>query len=279
MALTSIGMNLATVSYYSTEEPFIDRFKTSGLWRANDAAGNLISDGSVGFDCHGNPVAFAGKISLTTSVEVDPIALPTTDQYVITWSGTATVAVSGSKILSQSAGTATFQVTKDVASVAITFKGVDSSNAIHDIHVVRADQVDLFKSGEIFNPDFVAKASSWDVLRFMDWGNTNDSSAVTWASRAQMSDGSWAANTHADGVPLEVMVKLANEAHTDMWWNVPTQADDTYVTNALALYPRPSRSQPQGPCRIFERGVEFGLRRFQLCQGPSQHVVGHRRQS
>jgi Ca2+-binding RTX toxin-like protein len=29
------------------------------------------------------------------------------------------------------------------------------------------------------------------------------------------------------------MVKLANEAHVDMWYNVPTKADDTYVTNAL----------------------------------------------
>jgi len=34
-------------------------------------------------------------------------------------------------------------------------------------------------------------------------------------------------------VPLEAMVKLANEAHVDMWYNVPTKADNDYVTHAL----------------------------------------------
>ena len=234
--MASIGMNLANVSYWSTEEPFIDRFKTSAPWKANAASGSTVDPAGVTFDASGNPIAIPkGAATISTSFAVDPPAESPIDTYVLTYSGTATIKLAGAKILSQSAGQIKFEVTDPSrVSVSISVSAMSTTDPLHDVHVVRTDQVDLFKSGEIFNPDFVTKASNWDVLRFMDWGNTNASQTVSWADHAVASDASWGFKSNADGVPLEVMVKLANEAHTDMWWNVPTQADDTYVTNALA---------------------------------------------
>ena len=41
--MTNTGFNLAAVSYWSTENPFIDRVHTSAGWLAWDAAGTKIS--------------------------------------------------------------------------------------------------------------------------------------------------------------------------------------------------------------------------------------------
>jgi Ca2+-binding RTX toxin-like protein len=229
-------MNLANVSYWSTQAPFIDRFKTSGDWKARNAAGAEIKGAAVPLDANGHPTGLpSGAAKLTVSVGLDPVGEAPIDTYKLSWSGKADVALTGVKIISKTANSILFEATNpDDVSVTLSVKGLSTTDPLRDIHVVRTDQLGLFTAGEIFNPAFLEKASSWDVLRLMDWGNINESEAVTWADRATMADASWATKAHADGVPLEVMVRLANETGTDMWWNVPTRADDSYVRNALS---------------------------------------------
>ena len=229
--MTSIGMNLVSAVYYSTEEPFLDRFKTSSGWTARGTST------AVPVDRYGNPTAMpTGATELNTSFAIDPVAEATTDIYVMTYGGTATFNFAGARILSAGSGTITFEMTARDASYAyVSLTNMSAADPVHDIHVVRQDQVDLFRAGEIFNPTFLEKTSQWSVVRYMDWENTNNSMPVTWDSRAVQGNATWASPQAADGVPLEVMIKLANKTHTDMWYNVPTQADDTYVRNALTL--------------------------------------------
>ncbi|WP_294393202.1 calcium-binding protein [uncultured Sphingomonas sp.] len=227
--MTSIGMNLTGVSYYSTQEPFIDRAKTADVWRTTN------SSISVDVNDAGNPVSIpSGANYIYKMVGVDPVAEAPIDTYVMTWQGSGTFSLAGAKILSRNGNQITFEVTNpDAVSVQLKLSNMNPGDPLHDLHVVRTDQVDLFKAGEIFNPTFVEKASTWDVLRFKDWGNIDPGMAVSWDDRSQVSDSTWAKAQHADGVPLEVMVRLANETGTAMWWNVPGRADDTYVKNAL----------------------------------------------
>ena len=67
----------------------------------------------------------------------------------------------------------------------------------------------------------------------MDWGGTNGSQVVHWSDRAQVADASYSNADGGKGVPIEVMVALANEAHTDMWYDIPAHADDDYVRQAV----------------------------------------------
>ena len=231
----NIGMNLSAVSYWGTEEPFIDRFHTAGPWVAKDAAGKDVSS-TLALDADGDPTKLTGVSSLFVVVGVDPKSAPPTDQYVLTYDGTAgKISIANATIVSQTAGKVVFNYTggDTKPDVAITFSQLSTSDVLGDVHVVRADQQALFDAGELFNPDFVAKVSQWGVARFMEWQNTNDSPSVSWASRTPLTAGSWSGNTNDKGPPLEAMVKLANEAHVDMWYNVPTKADNAYVTNAL----------------------------------------------
>ena len=62
--VTSIGINLASVNYYSTENPFIDRMHTASSWIAKDASGNNISANLL-FDTHGDPTNLDGVSSLS----------------------------------------------------------------------------------------------------------------------------------------------------------------------------------------------------------------------
>lgn len=231
----NIGMNLAAVSYWATEEPFIDRFHTAGAWVAKNAAGKDVSP-TLALNADGDPTKLTDVSSLSVALGVDPKSAAPIDQYVLTYDGDAgKVSIDHATIVSQTAGKVVFNYTggDTKPGVVITFTQLNASDPVGDVHVVRADQQALFNAGEIFNPDFVAKVSQWGVVRFMDWQDTNESTAVTWGNRTTLDAGSWAGSTNHQGVPLEAMVKLANEAHVDMWYNVPTKADDAYVTNAL----------------------------------------------
>ena len=233
--MTDIGINLAGINYWSTEEPFIDRFKTAGDWHAKDSSGH---DATSSLKVNGLGYATSpGDFSeLSVAVAVDPKSAAPIDRYVLTYDGAVgTVAMSGAKIISQTKGQVVFEYTggDSKPDVVLAFKGLSNTNPLSNVHVVREDQVSLFNSGEIFNPDFIAKVSQWGVVRTMDWQNTNDSASVNWSTRTTLNDASWSHHTTNDGVPVEALVKLANEAHVDLWYNVPTRADNTYVTNAL----------------------------------------------
>lgn len=227
--MTDVGMNLTGVTYYGTDYPFLDRMKTSSLWTAQGAA--------VTVNANGYPTALpTGHNSVQTEVALDPASAGTSHFYVLTYNGNAIVSLEGAKIVSQSAGQVVFEYTAnaDTPQAQLSFMYDATHNVLPtQISLVRQDQVALFNSGEIFNPAFVAKLSSFSDLRFMDWGNTNGSAVVNWSDRTTTSDLSWAANSKTSSVPLEVMVALANETGKDMWYNVPAQASDDFVKQTL----------------------------------------------
>jgi Ca2+-binding RTX toxin-like protein len=231
--MTSIGINLAAVNYWATEYPFLDRMKSAGAWvSVSKMAG--VTAGPVTVDKNGYPTGMPANTSyLYTMIALDPVELAMTDRYVITYTGTATIVPNGAKIISSVAGKIVFEMTRDSTMLQLKISGLNAANPLTNMSVVREDQVALFKQGEIFNPDFLAKVSDFSTLRFMDWGATNNSTISSWSDRTTLSDRSWSGSEGASGVPIEVMVALANKTKTDMWINIPAGASDDYVRNEL----------------------------------------------
>jgi Ca2+-binding RTX toxin-like protein len=223
--MTDVGINLAAVNYYTYQEPFLDRFKTTPGWVTYGGTKT-----SVPVDVNGNPTYIpAGVTGITAMVGVDPIDSGKTNVYDLYYSGSGTLTVgAGATAITSAPGHITFTVSQSRFQVYVTQDS--SANPLRDFHVIRHDQLDSYNSGEIFNPDFLDKVQNWQTLRFMDWGATNSSTISSWSERSTPDSVSWASN---NAVPIEVMVKLANEAHVDMWYNVPTQADDGYVKKAI----------------------------------------------
>jgi hypothetical protein len=90
----------------------------------------------------------------------------------------------------------------------------------------------------------------------MDWGATNVSPIVEWADRSHVADVTYATPA---GVPIEVMIDLANTLHVDPWFCIPHQASDDYVRRFATLVR--DRLDPGAPAahRVLERGLEHRL--------------------
>ena len=77
-------------------------------------------------------------------------------------------------------------------------------------------------------------ACTRSLLRFMDWQSTNNNPTQSWGERALPSHQFWMDERR--GVPLEVLLALANVLGADPWLCIPHRADDAYVT-AFAQVP------------------------------------------
>ncbi len=239
----SLGLGLSGIADWSTQHPFLDLMKTArpwlghepGRWGAWDnshlKAGGFLSE-------TGWPVAIPeGVERLETFVltgqpsEFQSLA----GTYVLRWEGTGAVEVSGPvEDITRDTATLRFSYAPDDEGlVAIAVTRIDPSDPIRDLTLVREDRLPLYEAGAVFNPDFLARVRDFRALRFMDWMATNGSTQVTWEDRPEVADSTWAEK----GVPVEIMVQLANEVGADPWFTIPHQADDAYV-EAFATYVR-----------------------------------------
>lgn len=138
---------------------------------------------------------------------------------------------------------------------------------LRNIRVFRADQAELLRSGQWFNPDMLAYLAPFGSLRFMDWMDGNQRGLCSGGSehaqdcyakpgqcgggRCVMA-GRWSERPRADqafllarsqyldprapergvrvgGYPVEVLVALANAAGADPHFNLPATAEDEYA--------------------------------------------------
>lgn len=86
--------------------------------------------------------------------------------------------------------------------------------------------LEALMASQVWHPSLLADLSGARALRFMDWGRTNSSQLKSWADRPQKTDAFW---TGPHGVPVGVMVNLANTLSADAWINIPPHADDDYA--------------------------------------------------
>jgi len=81
-----------------------------------------------------------------------------------------------------------------------------------------------------WNPAFLSEVKNYQVLRFMDWDETNTNTDVNWSQRVP--------RTGTAGVyriAWEWMIDLCNRTNADMWINVPTYANDDYALQLATL--------------------------------------------
>ena len=108
----------------------------------------------------------------------------------------------------------------------------------------------------VFNPDYLSFLREFKVVRMMNLMESSHGTsscavtvngateinkdcvkeAVSWADRATLSDAVWGgsgrtAHTKRNGIPVEVIVALANTLQRDMWVNMPHYADDEYISS------------------------------------------------
>jgi hypothetical protein len=262
----ALGINLSPVNYYATQAPFDDVFRNRDAWISSDSKtwDTEMAD-SIPVDTDGYPLEIPYQGQMMAAPAFLPIAA---DSFDITWQGDGDITLTGPELL-----------VTDEGDHSMTFKVGGSMTDSVFLRIVRSNKADHMRAIAIhartmpYDATFRASLAAFSVLRFMDWGATNDSPIKHWIERTTEGQGQGSVR----GVAIETMVDTANMANSDMWFNIPHQADDDYVQRAAMLIGQ--RLQPKHKVYIEysnenwnaifpqvqweqQRGVEAGLDRI-----------------
>lgn len=243
--LRPLGSNLNEVTDYSPQLPFLNLFLASREWltqcRAEQDPGCSYSNAwdtneaqLLDLDSSGwirsLPARSASPIFTMAATFWDvPPEFPAA-RYVVLYDGSGTIeyGLGALKVTAESsAGRDVIAVNPANGGILLRIASTDPANYIRNIRVVAKAGESLLET-ETFSPTFLRRLEPYAALRFMDWMRTNGSAVSSWDSRALPTDARY--STEA-GVPLEVMVSLANKTGKAPWFNIPHRANDAYVRN------------------------------------------------
>ena len=236
----AIAVGLAPVTDWAAQQPFLDIMKTARPWLGHLPGqfggieyAELVKNRHI--DANGwvrdlpRTVSSVGTLILT---DLPAAAAPSVEgRYVLRFEGAGVVEPAGRATnIRYGRGEVRFDYTPGPGSVEIRIQRTNTRNPVRNISVVREDRLQMWQRGEVFNPDWIARLAPFDTLRMMDWMETNNSDQGRWDWRPKQSHASWA----HDGVPLDVMLALANSTGKNIWLNIPHLADDDYVARFAA---------------------------------------------
>jgi hypothetical protein len=252
-----LGMNLNGVSYFTPEQPFLNIFKTASQWGTSNA-GDLSS---LNLDSNGWPRAIPGTSNYINTLVLSNLpsasypAGYSAGNYVVLYDGQGTMLYDfDASLVSSGVGRDIIRVAAPSGSgIRIRITSTDpakTGNYIRNIRLVYSpdstasnvgSREALLNSGEMFNPDFIKMIKPFKRFRFVEWMHVNQnpvSHQSAWSGRPVPTEAFYGADDGVSylngplpaGVPVEVMVALCNEVGADAWFNMPTLADDNYVS-------------------------------------------------
>lgn len=228
-----IGVNLNGLSDWGTEQPFVDFFLCSRDWISQ----STLKDSKWGsgvqltLDKYGW-VEFLPENTIATRMisSVEAGHYPS-GKYTVIYDGDGELRPNYvGQIIERTAGRMVVDVDASKGLFMIDLLKTNPENYIKNIRVIAPGFEAEYKKNP-WNPLFLKRWSGIACLRFMDFMATNDSKQVQWVDRPKIEDASYSAK----GVPLELLVDLANRLKTDAWFCMPHQANDEYV-RSFATY-------------------------------------------
>ncbi len=244
----SMGLGLNGISYWGPNFPFIDLMKQASrgvmvpTYNAPKGLPFIRFDEMNAkrlLDINGWPTSIPKNYTWSSIVTADAGEVPSQKgRYVIQYRGEGNVrVVTNGKIENQTPGEIVLSVNTDTIYMRLFIDITDPENTgdyIRDITVVKEKNLELHQTGQIFNPQWLNLVKDMRVLRFMNWQNTTGSLEKEWSTRATFSNNSWGVTIEKKeekGVPIEVLVELANQIGADPWFCIPFFASDDYVRN------------------------------------------------
>ncbi|MCU0566332.1 MAG: hypothetical protein MUF49_07025 [Oculatellaceae cyanobacterium Prado106] len=246
-APVSLGTNLAGIADWSTQQPFLDVFKSGRGWLTQCAgdepgcSGSWVTEESDKLDLDASgwvkslpaPADPPEYTRVATLLQRDLGVPYPGGKYIVLYDGEGTIEYRFDAQKDDAAsrpGRDVINVTPSDAGIYMIITATDprqQGNYIRNIRVVQERYESTF-SQEVFNPVFLDRIRQFKTLRFMDWMRTNGSNQSSWANRPQVTDAFYSSDK---GAPLEVMIDLANRLNADAWFNMPHKATDEYMSN------------------------------------------------
>ncbi|HIK33440.1 MAG TPA: cellulose-binding protein [Oscillatoriales cyanobacterium M59_W2019_021] len=225
----SLGIGLAGINDYSPQFPFLDQFKVSRKWISQQEGKDWGDGDPLDLDDRGwvkslKPGQSADRILINVKDKHWPFK-----RYVVRYEGSGKMTYGRNAIQDESASSPNrdvIEVNPERGSMTVlTITETDPNDYIRNITVVPEEYLDEYDRGEIFNPLFLQVIDKFRAIRFMDWMRTNHSEQSEWRDRPKVED----LDYRYAGVPIEIMVALANKIHADPWFNMPHLATEEYM--------------------------------------------------
>jgi hypothetical protein len=248
-AQSAMGINLAAVNYFASEQPFISSFVTSEKWITHSSTTwDTNEEKYVDLDANGWPITLK-SVNEPTAQQFNSLGvlfllgMPNTGngiypagQYTVLYDGQGTLSYGfDATLVRRSPGRDVINVTPSNNGIDLRIVATDphhTGNYLRNIKVVTAANEAAARAGQIFNPAFLKLIQNFRALRFMDWFLTNGSTLSSWADRTVPTNAFFGTSK---GVPIEIAVQLANAVSADAWMNVPLMADDNFIRQMATL--------------------------------------------
>jgi hypothetical protein len=252
MGPADLGTNLAEVNDWSTQLPFTDLFKQSRTWQTQCVMYGPNKDPG----CTGRwDTGEAHRLDLDEHGWIKSLPAPQDSpeftraltywklypefpegRFVVFYDGNGTLeyGLGASKVTADSVPNRDVIEIDATDGMTLTVAATDPNDHLRNIRILPEAVALAEESGTpapLFNPDFIDRTAPYHVLRYMEWMNTNVASLEKWDDRPKPTDARWTEN----GVPIEVMLALADEVNADPWFTLPHTADDDFVRNMAQL--------------------------------------------
>ena len=231
----SLGTNLTALVDYSRELPFVDVFRMARTWIPQIQGGAWGQGPALQLDSSGwikslSTGQYAETIFLDNALD-DHSDFPA-GEYILLYDGQGTIQfdLQSATIVSQTPGRMVVNVASGQNGVYLMETATNPANYLRNIRFIMPGFESTYRA-QPFNPAFLQRLGSYHVLRYMEWMLTNGSTVHNWSDRATTTDYTWSWR----GIPLEVLIQLANATGITPWFNIPAQAADSYVQQFAAL--------------------------------------------
>jgi len=226
-----LGINLAGPSDWNTELPFVDVFHLSRAWISQREGVKWGTGPKLALDAHGWVTALEPGCWVDTLLcTIDGGHYPA-GEYTLLYDGEGEFnALQAATVTRREPGRITLQVNPAKGAICLQLRKTNPQNYVRNIRVIMPGFLDSYRTNP-FHPAFLQRWKGVACLRFMNWMATNNSPLAHWTERPLLDDATW--TTH--GIPLEIMLDLANRLHADPWFCIPHQADDDFVRRFAIL--------------------------------------------
>lgn len=228
-----LGINLSGPADWNTELPFVDVFRLSRSWisQMKDAGwgkGPELDLDEKGWVKSLEPDCWAETVMLTIDGGRFPEGI-----YTVLYDGEGRLTFGGPvSVESESDGRVSLFVRSgETGSVFLRIVETNPQNYVRNIRVIMPGFEENYAE-QVFHPLFLERWKGMAVLRFMDWGHTNNSPVKDWSDRALPDQATW---TGKAGIPIEVMIDLSNRIKVEPWFCIPHLATDDFVRNFAKL--------------------------------------------
>jgi hypothetical protein len=225
-----LGVNLAGLADWNTELPFVDLFRMSREWVSQPKEGAWGSGPKLNLDENGWVKSLEKGCWATRVICSLPANQYPSGDYVVLYDGEGELTSTAGQMIKSESGRLILKVDAKKDSFLIDLIKTNPQNHLRNIRVISPGFESTYLTNP-WHPSFLKRWSGIACLRFMDFMSTNNSAQVKWAERPKLTDASFANK----GIPLEMMVDLANRLYTDAWFCMPHQADDNYIKQ-FAIY-------------------------------------------